>query len=185
MRSGPSAAPAAWCCWSRRAERRGTARRRSLWVAAACLSIAINGSRGLPQYFVQANPALALAAAGAAVDAGRCSGAPDGRRAVGARASVALVVAVGVWRVNQFPKLVEQTLFDARYALGPDRPRRPTSRATATTGSTRRSAVDAAGRSIRRAHARRRDRVYVFGFTCAAYVEATGPARRGSSGAGR
>jgi hypothetical protein len=33
-----------------------------LWVAAACASIAINGSRGLPQYFVQANPALALAA---------------------------------------------------------------------------------------------------------------------------
>ena len=33
-----------------------------VWVAAACLSIAINGSRGLPQYFVQANPALALAA---------------------------------------------------------------------------------------------------------------------------
>ena len=31
-----------------------------VWVAAACLSIAINGSRGLPQYFVQANPALAL-----------------------------------------------------------------------------------------------------------------------------
>jgi hypothetical protein len=33
------------------------------WVAAAVLSIAINGSRGLPQYFVQAQPALALAAA--------------------------------------------------------------------------------------------------------------------------
>jgi hypothetical protein len=32
-----------------------------LWVAAACLSIAVNGSRGLPQYFLQAAPALALA----------------------------------------------------------------------------------------------------------------------------
>jgi hypothetical protein len=30
-------------------------------VAAACLSIAVNGSRGLPQYFLQAGPALALA----------------------------------------------------------------------------------------------------------------------------
>ena len=27
-----------------------------LWVAAACLSIAVNGSRGLPQYFLQAAP---------------------------------------------------------------------------------------------------------------------------------
>ena len=34
----------------------------SSWVAAACLSIAINGSRDLPQYFLQAAPALALAA---------------------------------------------------------------------------------------------------------------------------
>ena len=33
------------------------------WVAAACLTIAVNGSRGLPQYFIQALPALALAAA--------------------------------------------------------------------------------------------------------------------------
>ena len=32
------------------------------WVAASCLAIAINGSRGLPQYFVQAWPPLALAA---------------------------------------------------------------------------------------------------------------------------
>ena len=32
-----------------------------LWVAAACLSVAVNGSRGLPQYFLQAAPALALA----------------------------------------------------------------------------------------------------------------------------
>jgi hypothetical protein len=33
------------------------------WVAAACLSILINGARDLPQYFVQAAPALACAAA--------------------------------------------------------------------------------------------------------------------------
>jgi hypothetical protein len=30
------------------------------WVGIACLSIAINGSRNLPQYFLQAAPALAL-----------------------------------------------------------------------------------------------------------------------------
>ena len=32
------------------------------WLAAAAVSIAVNGSRSLPNYFVQANPALALAA---------------------------------------------------------------------------------------------------------------------------
>jgi hypothetical protein len=32
------------------------------WVASACLSILINGARDLPQYFVQAAPALAFAA---------------------------------------------------------------------------------------------------------------------------
>ena len=37
------------------------------WVAAACLSIAINGSRDLPQYFVQAAPALALRRHGPAI----------------------------------------------------------------------------------------------------------------------
>ena len=32
------------------------------WLLAAVVSIAVNGSRSLPNYFVQANPALALAA---------------------------------------------------------------------------------------------------------------------------
>jgi hypothetical protein len=90
-----------------------------IWVAAACISIAINGSRGLPQYFVQAAPALALAAAWAAsilVVSARRSLSPMAARAALAAASV--VIATGVWRVNQFPKLVEQTVFDARHALG-------------------------------------------------------------------
>ncbi len=55
MRCGRSAAQAASCCsparWARR-ERLVPV----VWVAAACASIAINGSRGLPQYFIQANP---------------------------------------------------------------------------------------------------------------------------------
>ncbi len=33
------------------------------WVAASCLSILINGARDLPQYFIQAAPALAMMAA--------------------------------------------------------------------------------------------------------------------------
>ena len=42
------------------------ARASSLWPGSrpSILSIAINGSRGLPQYFVQAQPALALAGRG-------------------------------------------------------------------------------------------------------------------------
>jgi hypothetical protein len=89
------------------------------WVATACLSIAINGSRGLPQYFVQAAPALALAAAwggSVLVSAARRRLAPAARRAAIALAT--LLIAIGVWRVNQFPKLIEQTAFDARHALG-------------------------------------------------------------------
>nr|AHZ45612.1 hypothetical protein [uncultured bacterium] len=31
------------------------------WVAAGCLAVAVNGSRGLPQYFLQVHPGLALA----------------------------------------------------------------------------------------------------------------------------
>src|SRR5690606_34973447 len=64
------------------------------WVAAACLSIAINGSRGLPQYFVQANPALAMAAGAAAAwlwPLGRGT-----RLRAMTRAAVILLVAYGV-----------------------------------------------------------------------------------------
>ena len=60
------------------------------WVAAACLAIAINGSRGLPQYFVQAWPPLALA----------------------------VVLLLAVPRVTQFGKMVETTLVDARRMAG-------------------------------------------------------------------
>jgi hypothetical protein len=142
-----------------------------LWVAAAGASIAINGSRSLPQYFVQANPALALAAAwGGVLTWGwiRDALGRPARDAVAAAAAV--VVLVGVWRVNQFPKLVEQTAFDARYALGAmsreaylaryDDDRKYSALAAATLGA------------YLRAHSAPTDRVYVFGFTCAAYVEA-------------
>ena len=45
------------------------------WLAAAVLSIAVNGQRNAPNYFVQANPALAMAAA-----AIRSRAAPSRRR---------------------------------------------------------------------------------------------------------
>ena len=90
-----------------------------VWVAAGCLSVAINGSRGLPQYFVQVAPALALAAA---LGAREVAGLLRSRlSSVTARAAIAgglVVVAIGVWRVNQFPKLVEQTMFDLQRMAG-------------------------------------------------------------------
>jgi hypothetical protein len=141
-----------------------------LWVAAACLSIAINGNRGLPQYFVQANPALALAAGWGSVLAWRALRKLEGSRPHVIGAAIVVVVAIGVWRVNQFPKLIEQTVFDARYALG------WTSRTDylARYADDRKYSALAAtllGNVLRR-YSTDDDRVYVFGFTCGAYVYA-------------
>ena len=71
-----------------------------LWLAAAIAAIAINGSRSLPQYFVQAWPALALLAAG-----GLCLAWRDRQLSVGRiqMAIVAVVLAAGVWRVGVEP----------------------------------------------------------------------------------
>jgi 4-amino-4-deoxy-L-arabinose transferase-like glycosyltransferase len=141
-----------------------------VWVGAACASIAINGSRGLPQYFVQANPALALAAAWGAMalwTTVRPHGA--GPRRVAA-AALTIAAAVAVWRVNQFPKLVEQTIFDARYALGAMDADEYLARYADGRKYDARDAMDL-GRYLR-AHAAPGERVYVFGFTGAAYVYA-------------
>lgn len=141
-----------------------------VWVAAACASIAINGSRSLPQYFVQANPALALAAGWGAVLAWGWMRTTFGRSARYAALAAAAVVLVAVWRVNQFPKLVEQTVFDARYALGG----MPRDTYLARYDDDRKYSALAAARlgDYLRGHSAPADRVYVFGFTCAAYVEA-------------
>jgi 4-amino-4-deoxy-L-arabinose transferase-like glycosyltransferase len=82
-----------------------------MWVAAACLSIAVNGSRELPQYFVQAAPALALAAG---------MGWVLLRRALGTRLStlVVLLLAIGVARVNQFDKWADSIGRDIGYLRG-------------------------------------------------------------------
>jgi 4-amino-4-deoxy-L-arabinose transferase-like glycosyltransferase len=141
-----------------------------VWVGAACVSIAINGSRGLPQYFIQANPALALAAGWGGALAWSWLRAGTGRAARLIAVPLVLAVAVAAWRVNQFDKLAEQTLFDARYALG---------RMTRETYLARYDddrkysalAADTLGKYLA-AHSQPDDRIYVFGFTCAAYVEA-------------
>lgn len=134
------------------------------WVAAACLTIAINGSRDLPQYFVQAAPALALAAA--------WGGSVLWTRWRIVNALAILAIAVGIWRVNDFPKLVDNTWHDAQYALGrisrEDHLSRYGDRATRKYSAL---AVAELGEYLR-AHSGPNDSVYVFGFSCGAYVEA-------------
>jgi len=141
-----------------------------VWVAAACASIAINGSRSLPQYFVQASPALALAAGWGSTMAWGWLQDQLGRSVRFVAIPAAIIVLVAVWRVNQFPKLVQQTVFDARYAVGGltrdvyldryDDDRKYSALAAATLGE------------YLAAHSSPTDRVFVFGFTCAAYVHA-------------
>jgi hypothetical protein len=141
-----------------------------VWVAAACASITINGSRDLPQYFIQANPALALAAGWGGVLAWSWLRAGTGQAARFVAVALALVVIVAVWRVNQFSKLVDQTIFDARYALGG----MPRELYLARYDDDRKYSAlagDALGKFLA-AHSVPTDRVFVFGFTCAAYVEA-------------
>jgi hypothetical protein len=76
-----------------------------LWVAAACLSIAVNGSRGLPQYFLQAAPALALAFGIAAAWSLSRLGTPW-------RVLAIALVAVGTQRVVNVDKVVDYLAWD-------------------------------------------------------------------------
>ena len=134
------------------------------WVAAACLSIAINGSRDLPQYFVQASPALALA--------GAWAGSLLWSRRPLLKAIAAVIVTVAVWRVNDFSKLVENTWHDGRYAAGRTSTEDHLGRyGDRTTRKYSALAVAQLGRFLK-AHSRPDDRVYVFGFSSGAYVAA-------------
>jgi hypothetical protein len=133
-------------------------------VAAACLTIAINGSRDLPQYFVQAAPALALAAAWAT------SLLLTRSRIV--TTIIAVLVLVAVWRVNDFSKLVDNTSHDAKYVLG--RMTRAEHLARYGDRATRKYsalAIDELG-VFMRARSEPADTVYVFGFSSGAYVAA-------------
>lgn len=134
------------------------------WTAAACLSIAINGSRDLPQYFVQAAPALALAAAWGATFVRT--------RSLMLNGVIAIVVLVAVYRVNDFNKLVDNTWHDTRYLLG----RSTWAEHLARYGdrSTRKysaQAMDELGSFIRERTAVS-DTIYIFGFSSGAYVNA-------------
>ena len=134
------------------------------WVAAACLTIAINSSRGLPQYFVQVLPALALAAAWAGTVLWT-------RKKVVNYAALALV-AFGIWRVNDFSRFAENVGHDAAHATG--RTTREVYLARFGDRDQRKYSALAMvelGDFIR-ARTRPDDRIYVFGFSGAAYLHA-------------
>lgn len=91
------------------------------WLAAVVLSIAINGQRDLPNYFVQANPALGLAAAAGL--------ATVVSRATWVRYAVGALLLVGIWRVGAdapvaglrwagLPGLIQNLNYDLTYARG-------------------------------------------------------------------
>ncbi|MBI4476966.1 MAG: hypothetical protein HY654_07315, partial [Acidobacteria bacterium] len=91
------------------------------WVLAATLSIAVNGRRDLPNYFVQAAPALALAAA-AGLDS-----ALDRSRWI--RCTVVALLLAGIWRVGAeqpvwgfrfggLPGILENVRYDLAYVRG-------------------------------------------------------------------
>lgn len=82
-----------------------------VWVGAACVVIAINGGRGLPQYFVQAGPALALAAGLFVTLAWQ-------RTAIVGRLVLVALIATGIWRVTLIPKAIDYTLFDLARLTG-------------------------------------------------------------------
>jgi hypothetical protein len=98
------------------------------WVAAAVLSIAINGSRGLPQYFVQAQPALAMVAAAGLTTVWRIR--REGLEGRMAATLVALIAVAGFWRVGTeltpiwqprlfgIPQMLANARFDLSYATG-------------------------------------------------------------------
>ena len=133
------------------------------FVAAACLSIAINGSRGLPQYFVQALPLLALAAALAATLLWTRNQAVN--------LTVVAVIAFAVWRVNDFPKLVDNVAHDTRYVAG--RTDRQTHLARYGDREQRKYSALAMSElaDFIRSRVPEHERIYIFGFASGAYVE--------------
>lgn len=134
------------------------------WVAAACLTIAINGSRDLPQYFVQAAPALALAAAWA--------GSMLWRRRTAINVAAAIVIAVAVWRVDDFTKLLDNTSHDTRYLAG--RMERVEHLARYGERTTRKYSALAVAElgEFMRSHSSPGETVLVFGFSAGAYAAA-------------
>ena len=139
------------------------------WVAAACLVIAVNGSRGLPQYFVQALPALALAAAWAwTVVPGRV----PGLKTRPAQILVLALVAIAVWRVNEFSNLARNVPHDAKYLIGGMTRETHLARYGEPEGRKYSASAMAQLAEFVRARTSEDDTMYVFGFSGGAYVNA-------------
>lgn len=81
------------------------------WLFCGMLAIAINGSRGLPQYFLQAAPAWALAAGLGATLLWARLGSPQ-------RALLVIVVCLAVWRVVEADNLARALARDTRRLTG-------------------------------------------------------------------
>jgi hypothetical protein len=136
------------------------------WVAAACLSIAINGSRNLPQYFVQANPALAFAAALGAIAVWRAVASRAGRSAL----LVLVVLAVG--RVQPLDKWIDYTMYDLAYLRGQVSQDAYLSRYGGQRQEDKHAALVVSRlASYLRTHTRGDDTVLVFGFSPGALVQ--------------
>jgi hypothetical protein len=149
-----------------------------IWVAAAAVAITVNGSRGLPQYFVQAAPALALAAGTAGVLAWRAAGewaegaAPPRRAAAAAaRALVLVLVVVGAWRVGDFARGVDYTRYDWQGLTGAiDRDSYLARYGGADTGAKYSALAVHRLADYVGSHTAPGDRIFVFGFSPWAYV---------------
>lgn len=140
-----------------------------LWTAVACLSIAINGSRELPQYFVQAAPALAVAGGlGFAVTLGRVP--------MAGRWAAALLVAYGCWRVGAEPfpkKLAANVWSDTQYLMKRVDRRAHLARFGGTRSVDKYSALDNVDIGWFLAQKTTpQDTVYVFGFSPGSYAYA-------------
>lgn len=135
------------------------------WVAAACIAIAVNGSRGLPQYFVQAWPALALAA-------GLMLAMIWQRVSLVPRLLVVALVATGVWRVTTIPKAADYWLHDVNYLAGRLSREAYLARFGERASGDKYSAlaIEELGAYLG-AHTTASDRVLVFGFSPGALVE--------------
>jgi hypothetical protein len=132
------------------------------WTAAACLSIAVNGSRSLPQYFLQAFPPLALSASLAA-DVFR----PLSRTR---RGLAILIVALAAARVVSFPEAFKATAWDTARLAGRIERTTYLARFAGRPGD-KYSAPDTAELGAwLRDRSSSSDSVYIFGFSSGAYV---------------
>jgi len=130
-----------------------------LWVVAACLAIAINGSRGLPQYFLQANAPLALAAGIAAAWCWPRMRPPW-------RTLTAGLLVIAVLRIANFEKVADATAYDLAHMRGEINRRQYLSRFGRADSGDKYSAEAVADlASYLREHTRPAERSLVFGFS--------------------